>query len=337
MRTFRWHGLITISLIAICGAWANPSAKVAQLGPKQVFIAVDKDVRLEVLDWGGTGSPLVFLAGFGATAHEFDNFAPIFTVNHHVYAITRRGFGTSSKPPSTVENYSASRLGDDVLTVIKALKLSRPVLAGHSIAGEELSYIGSHHADEVSGLVYLDAGYSFAFYDPKLGAEVIDNHDLRAKLDLLQGASPGDAKLLISELLKTDIPRYVRELKEWQGELQGTPASSQLSLAPVTPQFLLMKAALDGEQKFTDIKAPVLAIFAIPKDDERKNTPSVRTSVREEYAEAHAFKKGVPQARVVILPYASHMVFRSNTAEVVREINVFMAQLPQTSVHSKMR
>ncbi|MDE2182817.1 MAG: alpha/beta hydrolase [Alphaproteobacteria bacterium] len=327
--------VVAMCLLAMFGAWANSRAETAPPPPKTVFVAVAKDVKLEVLDWGGSGRALVFLAGFGATGHEFDGFAPSFIDHHHVYAITRRGFGASSKPSPTMENYSASRLGDDVLAVIGALRLDRPVLAGHSIAGEELSYIGSHHADKVSGLVYLDAGYSFAFYDPALGSEVIDNHDLRTKLDLLQGAGPGDAKLLIRELLQTDIPRYERHLREWQAELQDTPASLRLSPAPVTPQFLLMKAALDGEEKFSNIKPPVLAIFAIPKDDERKATPSVRTSVHDEYAEARAFQKGVPQARVVILPYASHVVFRSNTAEVIREMNAFMARLPQASGPAK--
>jgi pimeloyl-ACP methyl ester carboxylesterase len=56
------------------------------------FITVDKNVNLEVLDWGGTGRPLIFLAGAGDTAHRFDNFAPRFVAQHHVYGITRRGF-----------------------------------------------------------------------------------------------------------------------------------------------------------------------------------------------------------------------------------------------------
>jgi hypothetical protein len=29
------------------------------------FVTVDKDVRLEVLDWGGAGRPMIFLAGMG--------------------------------------------------------------------------------------------------------------------------------------------------------------------------------------------------------------------------------------------------------------------------------
>jgi len=40
------------------------------------FVDVDRNVGLEVLDWGGSGSPLVLLAGGGDTAHVFDDFAP---------------------------------------------------------------------------------------------------------------------------------------------------------------------------------------------------------------------------------------------------------------------
>jgi len=59
-----------------------------------------------------------------------------------VYGITRRGFGASAAPsPTGNGTYSADRLGDDVLAVLDALKLNRPVLGGHSIAGEEPSSV----------------------------------------------------------------------------------------------------------------------------------------------------------------------------------------------------
>src|SRR6266852_3230628 len=92
--------------------WRDPSPHTAQL------VSVDKDVRLEVLDWGGSGRPVVLLAGGGNTAHVFDEFAPQLTANCHVYGITRRGFGASGF--STSEN-GVDRLGDDVLAVIDAL------------------------------------------------------------------------------------------------------------------------------------------------------------------------------------------------------------------------
>jgi alpha-beta hydrolase superfamily lysophospholipase len=144
--------------------WLDPSPHRVQ------FIPVEKSVSLEVLDWGGAGRPLVLLAGLGNTAHIFGKFAPKLTPKYHVYGITRRGFGASSAPPPTADDtYSADRLGDDVLAVIDALRLSRPVLAGHSIAGEELSSVGSRHPDRVAGLIYLDAGYSYAYYDRTRG------------------------------------------------------------------------------------------------------------------------------------------------------------------------
>jgi non-heme chloroperoxidase len=45
--------------------------------------------------------------------------------------------------------------------------------------------------------------------------------------------------------------------------------------------------------------------------------------------QAKAFESGVPSARVVRLPYASHYVFQSNESDVVRELNAFVRALPQ--------
>ena len=145
-------------LVPLCAseapAWRDPSSHQAQ------FVTVDDSVRLEVLDWGGTGRPLVLLAGLGFTAHVYDDFAPKLTTNYHVYGITRRGFGASSVPAA---GYDADRLADDVLAVLDSLKLTRPVLAGHSYAGSELSSIGSRRPDRVAGLVYFDAVFPYSF------------------------------------------------------------------------------------------------------------------------------------------------------------------------------
>jgi len=44
--------------------WQDPSPHKVQ------FVTVDKDVKLEVLDWGGTGRPLVLLAGLGTISRR---------------------------------------------------------------------------------------------------------------------------------------------------------------------------------------------------------------------------------------------------------------------------
>ena len=44
---------------------------------------------------------------------------------------------------------------------------------------------------------------------------------------------------------------------------------------------------------------------------------------------ANAFEKGLPQAHVVRLPHASHMVIGSNEADVLREMSTFIGRLPR--------
>ena len=196
-------------------AWKlDPSPHAVQ------FVEVDNDVKLEVLDWGGRGRPLIFLAGLGGTAHVFDKFALNFIGSYHVYGITRRGYGASSAPLPVGDNYSADRLGDDVLAVIEALKLEHPVIAGHSITGEELSSIGSRYPERVAGLVYLDAGYPYAFYNNAKGNLQIDLIELRKKLDtMMPGQAGGDSQATAQELLDTLLPQFEKDLHEQQKQL----------------------------------------------------------------------------------------------------------------------
>jgi len=80
---------------------------------------------------------------------------------------------------------------------------------------------------------------------------------------------------------------------------------------------------------------PVLAIFADPHDlgEKFKNDPSSRAKaealdiVRTE-RQVKAFERQVPSAKVVRLPHASHVIFKSNPTEVLREMNAFIRTLP---------
>lgn len=44
-------------------------------------------------------------------------------------------------------------------------------------------------------------------------------------------------------------------------------------------------------------------------------------------AQAKAFEAGLPTAKVIRIPHADHYVFRSNEAEVLREMDAFLAGL----------
>jgi non-heme chloroperoxidase len=308
---------LSIASFTVPCAYSQTATK-PDTSPHQVqFVSVDKDITLEVLDWGGNGPPLIFLAGLGDTAHVFDTFAPKFTTNHHVYGITRRGFGKSSAPPSTEEDYAADRLGDDVLAVIDVLKLDRPVLVGHSIAGEELSSVGSRHPEKIAGLVYLDAGLAYAYYDPARweGGLIVDANELRRKLDLLMlnQTMVGAVRDLAQGNL---LSQFERDLQVMQKQFQGIPATgSGMPVRPLSAAMQIEVAISKGERKYTSLKCPMLSLIAWPSD---AGPPLI--------AQASAFER-IPSAHVVRLQNANHYIFRSNEADVEREMKTFMDAL----------
>jgi non-heme chloroperoxidase len=294
------------------------------------MIPVEGDVKLEVLDWGGTGRPLVLLAGLGDTAHIFDKFAPKLTAKYHVYGITRRGFGASSKPEFVTANYNAARLGDDVLAVIGALHLSHPILAGHSLAGEELSFIGFHHPDAVAGLIYLDAGYTYALYDQAHGQIMLDALKLRDQLpQIVPGKIPSDVPKSLNEILQ-QLKLVEKEIVEYQEQLPPSPPAA--APRPDPPPFLY--AIFSGFESIPTIHVPALVIFAEPHDFGPTEDHSASRAAFEahdllitEY-QAKAFETQVPTVHVVRIPHASHYVFRSNEEDVLREMNAFLSTLP---------
>ena len=292
---------------------------------KVQFITVEPGVQLEVLDWGGHGRSLIFLAGNGDTAHAFDNFAPKFTRQNHVYGITRKGFGASSKPAPANGNYSADRLGDDILAVMQALRIERPVLVGHSLAGEELSSIGSRSPNKVSGLIYLDAVASWSFYDPAHPQVEIEMNGIKKQIEEIEAGGVDEQEKLRE--LETAIASFETVLHQNNEDVKTMP--------PLPPRSPIEAALNFGAEQYTSIPVPVLAIFACPHDWSRffRNDPERRaarlaTDTAACSARAESFARGVPNARVVRIPNADHYVYRSNEAQVIDEMMKFLNTRP---------
>jgi non-heme chloroperoxidase len=312
-------------------AWQDPSPHHVQM------VKADKRVQLEVLDWGGSGRPVVLLAGLGLTAHVFDGFAPKLAGSYHVYGITRRGYGASSRPAT---GYEADRLADDVLAVLDALQLTAPVLVGHSVAGEELSSLGARHPDRIAGLVYLDAAADrTARLDPKL-------EEITRKLSAAvpDGPSPtaSDRKSFpaMQEYLQRVFGNALPEAEvraEYAATAQGGVGAYRL------PPWL-GEAIKSGVQKpdYAHIQAPALAIYAIPQSARdltpawvTGENPAMLAALNEEYPlllaarkeQMTEFQNGVAHSRVVELAGANHYIFLSNEADVLRELREFLGGL----------
>jgi pimeloyl-ACP methyl ester carboxylesterase len=288
--------------------WALRAALLLQVpgaeepSPHQMrFVSVEPNVRLEVLSFGGTGRPIVLLAGLGNTAHVFDDLGPALTTFGSVYGVTRRGFGVSSKATT---GYDVDRLGEDVLAAIDTLRLARPLLVGHSIAGQELSYIASAHPDRIAGVVYLDAAYRYAFDVP--GAFERDLPSLPPPPSNLPGG-PGVA-----------VPEH--ELRQRFLAGVGWQAGGGQSI----PRWIT-----EGGRQFSEIPVPVLAIFGSPHDIGAAVPDPEFERFDEAMTEwqASQLERGVPGARVLRWRRVSHFFFLTHQADVIREIAAFLAAL----------
>jgi len=304
--------------------------------PKHVLsVTVENGVKLEVLDWGGRGKPIVLLAGGGDTAHVFDDFAPrLQALTHHrVYAITRRGFGASSYQAT---KNPADRLGEDVLAVIESLKLKRPIVAGHSFAGAEMSWLASKHPERVAGLIYLEAGYSYAFDDGH-GSSVMDAMALQAP----QPPPPGAIDLASFGALaryydRIDGFRFPESELRQQREAAPNGAVGDCRDSPGGSMLMQL---LTHPNKYTRVPVPALFLFANPHGlgtlVGQSTDPAVRTAAND-YSLAlsaltekqeNAVKNGVPTAHVVTIPGANHYIYLSNEDRVLTEMRTFISTL----------
>lgn len=278
----------------------TPATRWQETPHKTRLVTVEKSVKVEVLDWGGTGRPIVLLPGLGLTAHTFSRFAPLLTPHYHVYGITRRGFGASSVPaipspnitvvgPDTYEllplpnnPYDADRLGDDIIEVLNTLHIVRPVLVGHSIAGEELTSIVSRYPDRVAGLVYLDGFFEYAFSDGQT----------------------------YDALFTTQHPK-------------------RLTLSPGQyPKMDPGQAVHLGMHEYRHFPSvPALAIFSFPQSG--PVNPGIADFVQSQRARVDRIAPLLPTVHFVWLSNAAHKMWQSNEADVLREVKAFIKELPK--------
>jgi pimeloyl-ACP methyl ester carboxylesterase len=300
--------------------WTDSSAHRVRL------VSVAPGVRLEVLDWGGSGPPLVFLSGLQDVAHGFDDFAPRFTDQFRVLAITRRGYGASSQPSG---GYDLATRVADLRAVLDTLGLSRLALVGHSIAGDELTAFAGRYPERVTGLVYLDAAYDHSGVAALIRASPAPPPMLPS-----DSASPAAVQAYLLRVFGMRIP-------EAQLRAIGRYDPSGKLVANVTPDAIdSLMIAGSGHPDYAAVRVPALAIYAVadsalqvfPGWGSLDSTGRVAarhfTAVLQAWAAAERarFRRELPTGQVVELHGANHYVFFSHASKVARAMRTFLTR-----------
>lgn len=113
-----------------------------------------REITMHVVDWPG-GEPAI-LAVHGSAGHAYGLTALSEQLSPGIrfIAIDLRGHGFSDKPPS---GYQVDDHVEDVLQLIAALDLRRPILLGHSIGGAITTFVADAGREKIGGLILFDA------------------------------------------------------------------------------------------------------------------------------------------------------------------------------------
>lgn len=103
----------------------------------------------------GQAPPIVLIHGWCCDHTYFEPQFEHFTrLGHSVMAMDLRGHGESDKPH---QDYSMQAFADDVLWLCSELKLTKPVLIGHSMGGIVAYDLAARYPNFASALVMLDS------------------------------------------------------------------------------------------------------------------------------------------------------------------------------------
>jgi non-heme chloroperoxidase len=330
---------ITLAAAAVAAALSIGPARAQDTSPHRTrMVTVDGDIRLEVLDWGGAGRPVVVLAGSGNSAHVFDDFAPKLAGRCcHVYGITRRGYGASSQPAS---GYDEQRLADDILEVLDALRIDKPVLVGHSMAGGEMTILGAQHSDRLGGLVYLDALFDPGNYPASDPAYMALAKRQPAMRPPPPPPTPEESRSFAAyRARQLRVEGFAFPESEYRSVYETNPDGSKGRYK--TPRRIF--DAIGAGQKARDysrIRVPVLSFNDTPntpgdygtyhpKDDEDRAAIDAFRAATLAFLERWKtnLRSAVPSARFVDLPGAGHYLFLTRENSVLEETRKFVEAL----------
>ena len=107
---------------------------------------------------GGSGSPILLLHGHPRTHVTWHRVAPLLAIDHTVVCLDLRGYGGSSKPPTTADHepYSKRAMARDCVEVMRTLGHERFAVAGHDRGCYVAFRLAMDHRECATRLAVLD-------------------------------------------------------------------------------------------------------------------------------------------------------------------------------------
>jgi pimeloyl-ACP methyl ester carboxylesterase len=262
--------LLVLALATGCRPkpWNDPS-------PHRSAFAQVNGVRINYLDWGGDGPPLILIHGLGDSPHIFDDLAERLRGSFHLIAYARRGHGQSD----ATGPYDPATLVEDLRQLLDVLRIPRASLLGWSMGGNEITGFAGLYPDRVDKMVYLEGGYDWS-----------DTGFLRAYRAILATNSPDTPDLRSLDAFRRWFRRvWLGEETAWtpglEAYLRDTTRVDRWGRVRLVPSESVAAALLSSfgaaPRDYAGVKAPTLSLHAAAFFPAQPKLPAANRRVQE--------------------------------------------------------
>jgi pimeloyl-ACP methyl ester carboxylesterase len=244
----------------------------------------------------GTGKPVIFIPGLGATHALWEPQLETFRQSHRVLAIDPRGNGDSGKltgPVGTV----LDRQCDDLAALMEHLGIPQALICGVSYGGVFSFHFALRHPDKVAALVIVD---SFSDTRPKHWLDklvVLGNYNVWANY-----LPPRWLRVLMRPIWKR-WPRAAAQMERMMDRWRGHEATLQ--------RLAIMRA--EHTSQLGGVRVPALGIVG---DHTATGVRLMRTAM-----------EAIPGARLEVIPDSFDPSNLCQTETFNRHLSQFLREI----------
>lgn len=135
------------------GFEVGPSGRPRRPARGRSGFVMSGDVRIHYLEYGESGPGLLLVPGLSCPAVTYETVSVAMADDFRVVCIDLRGRGLSDHP---ADGYTLPDYADDLLAVVRACDLDRPVIAGHALGARIVAAFDALHPGVAGALLIAD-------------------------------------------------------------------------------------------------------------------------------------------------------------------------------------
>ena len=210
--------------------------------------AQTKPYPFEVTKTGKGKKAIIFIPGFASSGEVWNETKVNFEKDYTCYTLTMAGFaGVKPEPNASFKNWE-----NEIAQYIKANKIEKPIVVGHSMGGGLALAIAADYPELISKIIVVDALPCLsALMDPSFKSK--ENNDCSPMVS--QMAALSDAQF--SDMQKKTMPRLLADTSKMDMVVDWSVKSDRKTFAEMYCDF----SNTDLREKISTIKCPSLILL----------------------------------------------------------------------------